>query len=126
MDRSIYLKVKVKSLAAEAIIIRQEENKIRERLDRVPEEFKASNLDRLIGLASHRRKEVRDEARASQIAYGYLRGKSFERMESLANTHPNWHRVQKMVQGYGTRAQIDGYAAWQKVAVDFIEQNKNK
>lgn len=67
MDRLNELKVKVKSLAEEARIIRKEEKKTvgyrRERL------------------YLHRILDVRMEARASQIAYACLRGVHYEKVE---------------------------------------------
>ena len=61
------LKVKIKALAAEARIIRREERRssgwLRDQL------------------ASHRMVTVRNEARASLLAYGFIRGKTLAQME---------------------------------------------
>lgn len=89
MDKRVYLKVKLKSLAAEAKIIRLEEKK---------------NSHFRVGLAEHRRGIVRFEARHTLLAYGFLRGRSYEQLEPGArekNNHPTWDRVREMVKKYG-------------------------
>jgi hypothetical protein len=87
-DRRVMLKVKAKSLADEARIIRKEERR-------------ASPL--LRGeLHLHRVSDVRSEARATHLAYGLIRGRSVERIErSQTRTPPLWLRVQTMVKKYG-------------------------
>lgn len=65
----VYLKVKIKSLEAEAKIIRKEERKHRK--------------DDAIrnGLTNHRKTVVRIEQRATLLAYAFLRGKSYKEIE---------------------------------------------
>lgn len=87
-DERAYLKVKIKSLAAEAKIIRLEEK--RAKLGSIRD-----------GLADHRRGIVRTEARHAQLAYGFLRGKEYKQIEAKAHEAPDWSRVRKMVQKYG-------------------------
>ena len=67
-DMRSAVKVKIKTLAAEAKIIRKEETKASTYLQ-----------ERL--LRTHRVTVVRNEARAAQIAYGYIRGKRFDQIE---------------------------------------------
>lgn len=93
-----FLKVKVKSLAAEAAIIRMEENRSRG-------ELRSS-------LRFHRQYEVRREQRCSQLAYGYLRGIAHARIEPGAKTDPDWDRVRAMVKKYGGIAALEGLTAW--------------
>lgn len=64
-----YLKIKIMSLAAEAKIIRREEH-------RWP-----GASDIRCGLHLHRVNNVRGEARASLLAYGFLRGRSYAAVE---------------------------------------------
>jgi hypothetical protein len=85
---ALYLKVKIKSLAEEARIIRKEEMKHCNRFHRE-------------GLINHRTHEVRDEARNSQVAYAIVRGKDLKTVEPNARTSPNWSRVKTMVDRYG-------------------------
>ena len=86
-DQRVYLKVKVKSLAAEARIIRTEERR---------------NKYFRSGLAEHRRTVVRREARHTLLAYGFLRGRKYQQIENNAQNPPDWARVKKMVAKYGT------------------------
>ena len=67
LDERLYLKVKIKSLAEESKIIRREEKK---------------NPTFKIHLADHRKGIVRTEARASMLAYGFLRGVPYKKIES--------------------------------------------
>lgn len=67
LDRREMLRVKLKSLAEEARIIRREE---RRTWGQLREE-----------LHLHRVRDVRTEARATHLAYGFLRGRTLEQME---------------------------------------------
>ncbi len=80
------LKVKIKSLAAEAKIIRREAGKNRR--------FKGE-------LHNHRRMVVRPEARHTQLAYGFLRGRDYHQMERKAMKAPDFERIEVMVKRYG-------------------------
>lgn len=64
-DNRHYLKIKIKHLAAEARIIRQEERKFH-------------GMDKW-ALQHHRKTVVRDAARQAQMAYAVIRGRSLER-----------------------------------------------
>jgi hypothetical protein len=85
-----FLKVKIKSLAEEARIIRLEEKRTRGSL--------REQLHR------HRVWDVRREARSAQLAYGYLRGRTYRQLESSARTEPDFARIGKLVSKYGGRA----------------------
>ena|SRR5688572_4355364 len=90
VDQRLYLKVKVKSLAAEAKIIRKEEKRC-----------KNSSLRN--GLYRHRIDVVRYEARHTNLAYGFLRGRTYSQIESGAKKPPDWAKVRKMVEKYGVQ-----------------------
>lgn len=100
----IYLKIKIKSLAVESRMIRHEERKLK-KLGKGPE---------TIGLTLHRKSVVRKEARATLIAYGYLRGKSYEAIEPGVTTTPDWAKVKSMVTRYGTKDQAAEFDSWLK------------
>lgn len=89
VDQRELLRVKSKSLAEEARIIRKEEQRthgiMRNRLQ------------------EHRRGIVRLEARATGLAYGFIRGHSWEQMEPKSINPPNWKRVREMIKKYGPR-----------------------
>lgn len=84
----VYLKIKIKSLAAEARIIRVEERKAR-----LP--------DTRAGLHHHRVIDVRRESRVAHLAYGFLRGRSYRALEPKCYEEPNWMRVVQLVGKYG-------------------------
>lgn len=83
-DKRIELVVKAGSLAYEARLIKRKA-KAHKRLRREMQE--------------HRIQVVRVEARATQLAIAFLRGRDFPEMNS--RTQPNWYAVNKMVMRYG-------------------------
>lgn len=91
-DRRLFLKVKIKSLAAESKIIRHEERKLPYFWDE---------------LRLHRITVVRIEARATQLAYGFIRGRSYKQVEANAHSLDSygekflWDKVRSMVDKYG-------------------------
>ncbi len=95
-DRRIHLKVKIKSLAAESRIIRMEE-------------LRQCGRTR-VGLQLHRVVQVREESRASLLAYAYIRGRDYLEVESSAKTPPDVTRVARLVRSFGPRevAALDG------------------
>jgi hypothetical protein len=137
-----YLKIKMKSLAAEARIIRAEEQRqkriqrkirnkfanhtTRTKLNKFGQEYEhkvfsdpvqfSSNegrqyydeVERIYReLQIHRWRPVGTEYRAAALAYGFLRGKSFESLERMPTKsgkiwyHPEWVRVIDLVTKYG-------------------------
>lgn len=90
MDQRIYLKIKLKSLAAEAKIIRAEEKKYQDQSTKQ-------------GLYLHRVLNVRNESRATFIAYGYLRGRKYSQIEPHCRTKlspANIDRIKSLVKKY--------------------------
>lgn len=86
-DRREMLRVKVKSLAAEAKIIRREERRSRGQLR---EE-----------LYLHRIGIVRREARSAHLAYGLIKGRTIEQMEPTSKSAPDWTKVKRLCEKYG-------------------------
>ena len=107
---TIFLKVKIKSLAVESRIIRKEEHliyanrtarkkwrRIKLGLDtedkrpsvtmldnvKLPRSHSEANRDLFFNLQAHRKFVVRPEARATQLAYAFLRGKSYADTEKV-------------------------------------------
>lgn len=87
VDRRELLKVKVKSLAAEARIIRHAETKTKGRLR---EE-----------LHLHRVNELRRAARNTHVAYALIRGRTLQQVEPNPGYAPDWSEVERMVKKYG-------------------------
>lgn len=100
MDTRVHLKVKIKSLAAEARIIRKEE-------------LRADDNDLRESLLDHRRGIVRREARHAQIAYGFLRGRPLKAIEKT-DKPIDWAKVRRMVEKYGHR-HVNELDEWKKV-----------
>jgi len=98
-----FLKVKVKSLAAEAAIIRMEETRSRG-------ELRSS-------LRFHRQHDVRREQRCAQLAYGYLRGVPMARIEPGAKTEPDWDRVRILIKKFGPKDAFERFDAWNGYAI---------
>ena len=100
-----YLKVKLKSLSEEAKIIRKEEVKAALRArNAISEERRNSSLEVHSGLHAHRAGVVKPEARATSLAYGFLRGRSYDQVEGSTNQPvPQYikNRAGKMVGKYG-------------------------
>ena len=96
----VYLKIKCKSLAAEAQIIRAEERK-----------FPGEHPIRY-GLHEHRVLDVRRAARSSYIAYGFLKGMPYMQIESKAKKPPNWGEILTMIKKYGTTKDQEKFEGW--------------
>lgn len=81
----------------------------------------------LPALHSHRIHVVRREARDTQLAYAFVRGKAYSTVESGATTHPNWENVRRMILKYGSyEFQYDRAGevlAWVNDAKDIINAN---
>ena len=118
-----YLKIKIKSLAAEATMIHREERRhnighrgrvrIRRQLAR------ANDLTHAQRARLERRLAKPSESRASHIAYGFLNGLPYNRVEANCKTPPNWSRVEDLVRKYGeddVRVWMQRFAEWKEVA----------
>lgn len=99
-----YLQVKIASLAAEARIIRGKERTALETA-RYAKRHNTPDVDISYKLYHelyrHRTWDVRHEARAAQLALGFLRGRAYQTMELKTYTPPHWFRVAELVRKYG-------------------------
>ena len=112
IDRLVFMKVKVKSLAEEARIIRREEKKALagshwERWDK--EAFvrrpcargtEGSYSPLYQHLHEHRGGTLRGCARLNLLAYGFLRGKPYSQMEVYCERLPDWKKVKKFARAF--------------------------
>jgi hypothetical protein len=87
IDRREMLRVKLKSLAAEAKIIRREEQRTHGVLRNE--------------LHTHRQQLIRRASREAHLAYGFIRGRTLVQMETTSRTKPNWDAIRKMLKAYG-------------------------
>jgi len=105
---SIELKVKLKSLAEEARIIRKEELKLK-----VERKFYKLNE-----LHIHRVQHIRPIARATHLAYGLIRGLGYHQIERTSKSQPNWGKVRAMVEKYSElderKANLEMLKLWEE------------
>ena len=139
-----YLRVKIRSLAVEATIIRAEEQKLKGytvRKTRAPvspagigkpnfrkvktggtirwlrahqkEADADTKLSEYYGLHWHRIRDIRPEARAAQLAYGFLRGTSYHVIEKEGSVKPPFDATLRLAQKYGspkiTKAELEAW-----------------
>ena len=118
---NVELKCKVMSLAAEARIIRRHENKAKANIRWCRENGKEEQADVFASqrdkLSDHRRGVVRYETRHSLLAYGFLRGTSYLRIEQKCHTPPNWERVLKMAERFGGGTYDNEFKAWREATL---------
>ena len=91
MKRNAYLRVKLKSLAAEAKIIRTEELRAKD----------AKEFFMLHSLREHRIHKVRTTSRATLLAYQFLRGVPYAVCEQLESKYLPLSPILLMIQKYG-------------------------
>ena len=106
------LRVKIKSLAAEARIIVHEEQRVRRRIAVDPRA--AATFQ---SLRDHRRAVVGSAARRSLLAYGFLRGLPYARIEPPNSSAPDWDAVWREAQRFGGPEELtERWALWRKEA----------
>ena len=92
-DRREMLRIKLKSLMEEARIIRKEERRT----------FGAFRDE----LHLHRIMAVRQSARETHLAYGFIRGLKLEQMEATSHVPPSWEAIRKMIKKYGPKGFVE-------------------
>ena len=90
IDRQTHLRVKIKTLAVEATLIRHEEQR-----------YPGASSTRT-SLREHRVGIVRREQRASLLAYAFLRGRQYLDVERGAKSPPSHARVAKIAKSFGS------------------------
>jgi len=124
-----YLKVKSMSLAAEAKIIRNQEKQRAKQLRHALKhnyEKAAEYHDKVRnGLYLHRVKDVRSEARASNIAYGFLRNHKYSEIERFTYTHPDWAKVEFLALKYAERSSPRYNKPVEEVFSDWVYEAKS-
>lgn len=101
-----YLRVKIKSLAEEARIIKHEEGRavtaITRATQRGLDEAAKKSTYTLYSLHRHRTWEVRSAARYALLVYAFLRGVPYEALEQNPLEHPNMERLCSQVLRFGS------------------------
>lgn len=94
-DRRLFLKIKLKNLRDEVALIRSHEDHLKEVIH-----GKNGNAPHEEGLLrqmiDHRRRDLREESRATLLAYAMLRGRRYEEIEPRVSYEPA-HRVKYRV-----------------------------
>jgi hypothetical protein len=130
-----YLQTKAVSLALEAKYIRKQERRFVKKAKVAKlkgRTFSAEYFDKnREGQYLHRISVVRDEARATNIARGFLRDHSYAEIETTVHSKPNWERVEDLVFSYAernnpkyNRSVEDRYGEWKKAALLHLIENK--
>lgn len=120
MSGKVYLKVKIKSLAEEAKIIRNEERKaLRSRDWEIANEGRrvGAYFDTYYGLRDHRKGVVAKEARAANLAIGYVNGREYSHIEHPLSKSFDYKRVAQLLIKYGNLSECT-----EKEATDIVEE----
>lgn len=113
--RLAHLRIKAKSLAAEAKVVRKDEAYYRERnKSRKPHKDREGNTltqgnpprfgvgrDTWLSLREHRVHVLRPEARATNLARAYLRRRPYKSLEASYHEAADWDRVATLVHRFG-------------------------
>ncbi len=127
MRLPIELKIKANSLAAEARIIRKLE--MRRSLEAAKrrknhKEFGIQEAERQ-RIHEHRMHVLRPEARATNLAKGFIFGHEYGEIEQIARHKPNWQRVTQIVQKYASGTDMD-FSAWLNRAQTYFDSAKER
>jgi hypothetical protein len=107
-ERTIHLKIKVKSLVNESKSIRKEAKKV-------------SGMVKW-NLNNHRTTVVRDHTRHNLLAYGILRGIPYEVMEEKCYEYPDFKRVFSIAKRFG--ATDDMILKWKEDSELYLVKDK--
>jgi hypothetical protein len=70
----------------------------------------------------HRVHDVREEARATNVAYGFLNGLAYGEIEASCYAEPKWDRVRAMVKKYGVEGSVEerlaAFEEWKQTYID--------
>lgn len=122
---SIELKIKAKHLALEPHVIRHEERKLKSQI-KYTKGTDESLIEKLNSLVCHRRWNVRNEARATELARAYLAGKPYTSVEQKRKSENEYKyqtyiipRIVAMVVKYGKgdqrRVERETIREWSKL-----------
>ena len=128
------LKIKIKSLAAESTIIRTEELKIRNAARKMADYSDGVAAtkrlrDTLRSIHDHRVGILRRHARENQLAYGFLRGRTYQRLENTTKSTPYFEGVYKVVRRFsdasegGNNELENRFDEWVSTAEKYIKHN---
>jgi len=111
------MKIEVKTAAARAQILKEEEQFARWRARGAKANANREKyLAKSTLLHNKRVNKVRNDARSLHLAYGFLAGHAYRDIEPISYVQPNWVRVQELVLAYcdddKKETIIDKFSAW--------------
>lgn len=139
-----FLRIKIKHLALEPELLKLEMQKTRRRamlkllhkaldlskeLETLPDDPRRNQINGglvyedpwlAIELRNHRLQAIRPEARAAQLAYAFIRGKSYNEIEPTSKWSPQINRIAELIVKYGDHT--DKNAA-KEALIAWIEQS---
>ena len=117
-----FLRIKIKHLALEPELIKLEQRRVRARAHYKALAAAGQNTPTYedpwlaIELRNHRLQAIRPEASAAQLAYAFIRGKSYNVIEPTSKWSPQIHRIAELIVKYGdhtdTNAAKEALIAW--------------
>lgn len=127
-----YVKVKCVSLADEAKLIAKYEKQRLRSAAVARAQGKKERADyhfaNYWGMHEHRVVDIRKEARIANVAYGYMNGHPYNKIERNSYTQPNWDRIRELVRLYGEGemdAKMAAYDKWELEALAGQERLPN-
>ena len=105
-ERTRHLRIKIINLADEARTIRSEERK-------------TAGMEKW-NLQHHRKTVVRSAARANLLAYAFLRGIPYSKVERYSESEPNWTAIGKTALRFG--GEEDAWTDWEAEAKAHFRQ----
>ena len=100
--RSFELKIKVTSLAAEIKLIRENERRLKRMArEATNPEYAAQFRKSFWSLRDHSETICEPIAREAQLAYGFLRGIPYSKMEKKRYTDPRWDQIERSIVKHG-------------------------
>jgi len=122
-ERTVHLRIKIKSLVAESRIIRAEANRLKPFIAKESDTNKKRPLqNRRERLHNHRRDVVRVHTRLNLLAYGILRGIPYEVMEKKCFEKPYFPKISKIAKDFG--AAEDQITKWVSDAKIYLHNKK--
>lgn len=119
-----FIRVKIKSLAEESKIIKDEMSRVSKQLKRAQVDETRGRLQlQLISLDMHRRLKVRHAARHSLLVYALLRGKPYKMLEEKCHEPPSLNSIAKEAQRFG--GSHDDIEKWVAEAKAHLLQQKH-
>ena len=117
----IELKIKAKHLALEPKIIKHEERKLKGQI-KYTKGTDANLIYKLNDLVNHRKWNVRNESRATELARAYLAGKPYSYVEKKRKDTQNLKDLAENMAECATNIQGQGYASFIASRENFLSE----